>query len=727
MKYPFYKQLNEKDCGPTCFRMISKYYGKDIDSVEAKRLCNLNRNGTTLFTISKAAESIGYTTLCLKISWRELSEKLNSPCIIYWNKSHFVVLWQIDGDRVYIGDPAIGNISYCIDDFLNGYIFSSNHENQKLGVALLLEPSDKFNTCAIKSNVSASPNSYFKFIKPHKRLLYQLIVSFLLSSLISFVLPFLAQGIVDIGISTKDKNIVFCIIIGQISLIIGMCVNQFISGWLMAHISNRVSITMVCHFLEKLMKLRVSFFDVKMIGDLLSRIQDFNRIEHFLTSALIGLMISFVGLIVYGIVLFQYSWKLLIIFTNGAVIYLVWIYTFKNRRRILDYKRFLQVSQNQSLIIHLIRGMQDIKLNNCERYKLNSWHNKQMQIYNVNIQSVKLMQFQNVGALMIDQIKNILITYFCANSVINGSFTIGMMVAVNYVLGQLNGPLYQLSSFIQLLHDAQISMERINEVNMEDDEELLYKSKKTGVNDGTPIVFRHVTFRYAGSIRSNVLTDISCVIKPYETPAIVGESGSGKSTFLKLILGFYNSTEGHLYLGNTKYEDIDLRDWRKKCSVVMQDGYLFTETIAENIALSTEQIDYEKVEEAAKLAKIHQFIDKLPLGYNTIIGEDGLNLSGGQKQRLCIARAIYKNGSYVILDEATNALDANNENDILDNLSHFYKNRTVIIVAHRLSTIKHADNIIVLKDGRIIETGNHNSLIKANSFYAKLFAKQMNS
>lgn len=727
MKFPFYKQLNEKDCGPTCFRMISKYYGKYIDAVEAKKLCNFYRNGTTLLTISRAAETIGFRTLGLKETWYNLLDRFENPCIIYWNKSHFVVLWQIDGDKVLIGDPAIGNISYSRKEFIKGYVYGSNKEKECNGIVLIMEPSEQFNTCAINSGKTNSKYNYFKFLKPQTKNIFQLLASFLISSLISFVLPFLAQGVVDIGIDKKDTNIISYILVGQLSLIIGMCMNQFISGVLMAHISNRVSISMVCHFLAKLMKMRISFFDTKMTGDLLSRIQDFNRIEYFLTSALIGLSITLIGFVVYGFVLFQYSWKLLLVFAIGATIYLIWIYTFRNKRRVLDYKRFLQVSQNQSLIIHLIRGMQDIKLNNCENYKLKEWNTKQMQIYNINMQGAKLMQLQNIGALMIDQTKNILITYLCAMSVISGTFTIGMMVAITYVLGQLNGPLYQLSSFIQTLQDAQISAERINEINMEEDEDLLYKDREAEVKIGNPIVLDNVSFRYVGASQNNVLTDISCIIKPHETTAIVGESGSGKSTFLKLVLGFYNPTAGQIYLGNIKFEEIDLRHWRKNCSVVMQDGYLFTETIAENIALSSNNIEINKVIEAAKLAKIHSFIQNLPLGYNTIIGEDGLNLSGGQKQRICIARAIYKNGSFVILDEATNALDANNENDILNNLYNFYNNRTVIIVAHRLSTIKHANNIIVLKDGRIIETGNHNSLIKANGYYAELFSKQINS
>lgn len=725
MKYPFFKQLSEKDCGPTCFRMIAKYYGKDIDVVSAKVLCNLYKNGTTLLTMKKAFENINIDSTGIKISHCDFIENFNAPCIIFWKRSHFVVVWHVFRNEVLIGDPAIGNILYNIRDFKRGFI-ANQHSDDDLGIVLLPQPNSNFSTDEIKNKQSNSYVNYSLFLRPQRKLIYQLLFSFFLSSIISFVFPFLAQGIVDLGIENKDGGLVTCILISQVALIIGMCANRFVSGWLMAHISNRVSISMVCHFLEKLMKMRISFFDAKMIGDLLQRIQDFNRIEYFLTSVLIGIAITIVGFIIYGIVLFQYSWQLICIFIIGAICYLYWIYMFKNKRKILDYQRFLQVSQNQSLIIHLIRGMQDIKLNNCEDYKLNCWTKKQLQIYDINIQGVKLLQVQNIGALLIDQIKNILITFFCAKFVISGSITMGMMVAVSYVLGQLNGPLYQFSSFIQSFQDAQISAERINEISAEEDEDDLYKNKTKVDSCVKPIIFKDVSFRYTGAVQKNVLDNISCTIYPGKITAIVGESGSGKSTFLKLILGFYTPTKGQIFLGKTDYKDIDLKDWRKRCSVVLQDGYLFTESIAENISLCDEKVNMGKVIDAAKQAQIHSFVTGLPLGYDTIIGEDGMNLSGGQKQRLCIARAIYKNGAYVMLDEATNALDANNENDIIDNLKSFYTNRTVIIIAHRLSTIKHADNIIVLKKGVIIECGKHEELLRNNGYYTELFNKQLN-
>lgn len=725
MKYPFFKQLNEKDCGPTCFRMIAQYYGKTIDVASAKLLCNLYRNGTTMLTLNKAFESINVDSVALKLSYDEFVKTISDPCIVYWNRSHFVVVWNVTESKILIGDPAIGNITYSIKDFKKGFVVG-NHSNLNYGIVLLTKPNSKFSTDSIKAKQSRSSNNYILFLRPQRRLIWHLLFSFLISSIFSFIFPFLAQGIVDLGIENKDEGVVTCILLSQIALIVGMCANRFVSGWLMAHISNRVSISMVCHFLEKLMKMKISFFDAKMIGDLLQRIQDFNRIEYFLTSSLIGIVVTIVGFVIYGLVLFQYSWKLICIFVIGAICYLYWIYLFKNRRKVLDYKRFLRVSQNQSLIIHLIRGIKEIKLNNCEDYKLANWEKKQMQIYDINLQGVRLLQVQNIGSWVIDQIKNLIITFLCARYVINGSITMGMMVAISYVIGQLNGPLYQFSSFIQSLQDAQISTERINEISVEEDEDELYQNKIQADSVVKPIIFDNVSFRYAGAVQRNVLNNISCTIAPGKITAVVGESGSGKSTFLKLILGFYIPTKGQIFLGDTNYDNIDLKNWRKRCSVVLQEGYLFTESIAENIALCDEKVILERVVNAAKQAKIHDFINNLPLGYDTIIGEDGMSLSGGQKQRLCIARAIYKNGAYVMLDEATNALDANNENDILDSLKSFYVNRTVIIIAHRLSTIMHADNIIVLKDGEIVECGRHETLLKANGYYAELFKKQLN-
>ena len=726
MNYPFYRQLDTKDCGPTCIRMLAAYYGKRTDITTIRQLCNQYRTGTTLYTLSEGARQLGFHTLGVQLSETRFFSQTTFPCVALWNKNHFIVVWQVIGDKVIVGDPAVGTLTYSKEDFCKSWITHTDNQGNPCGVVLLLQKDDSFSIKDVKSKGEPYTTArILKFLSPHKGMLVQLFFSLLLGSAISLVFPFLAQSIVDIGISNNNVRFIVCVLIGQLLLSFGRCANRYISSWLTLHISSRVSISMIAHFISKMMKMRISFFDTKMIGDLMQRIQDFTRIETFLTSYVISILIALVGVVVYGFVLAKYGWLLLGFYLFCMTLYLAWIISFKEKRRKIDYMRFQQVSENQSMVIHYIQGMQEIKLNNCENQKLDKWKSLQMKIYDINVKGLSLLQLQEAGAILIDNIKSLVLTFVCAYWVIQGDMTIGMMIAVTYVIGQLDGPFYQMSSFIKAMQEAQISMERINEINVDSDEEMDNKGKKTDINPAENIVFDNVCFRYPGPNRRLVLDNLNLIIPCGKVTAIVGESGSGKSTLLKLLMGFYQPVSGQMRLGDVSFEDMDTRVWRKQCSAVLQSGYLFTETVAQNIAIGREDYRMDDVIQAAKQAEIHDFIMSLPLKYETIIGEDGLSLSGGQRQRIFIARAIYRNTPFVFLDEATNALDACNEDVILSNLADFYHNRTVVIVAHRLSTIVHADNIIVLKDGLLVEQGTHTELIEKSGYYSTLISKQM--
>lgn len=724
MKFPFFKQLDSQDCAVFCLKMVSYYYGKKIGTIDARRLCRQDKVGVTMLSLSKAAEAIGFETMGVRISRNKFLTSIDFPAIAQVNKKHFVVIWGIQKETVIVGDPAAGTLFYNLNDFFKLWLIHPISEPTAYGFILLLAPSEQFTTESLNESKKYTTRSILKFLKPHKILILQLFLSLSIGSLISLLLPYLAQSIVDIGITSHDSKFISYVLIGQLSLSLGLCISRYISSWLVLHLSSRVSISMVSFFLEKLMRMHISFFDSKKIGDILLRISDFGRIEVFLTSSLVSILIAALSIAVYGSILFKYGVLLFLVFTVGSVIYLGWIYALKKYRRKLDYQRFQHVSEDQSLAVHYIRGMKEIKLFNCEKNRLKKWQDIQLKLYKIKMSALILSQIQETGAILIDQSKNLIITFICSYWVMHESFTMGMMIAVTYIIGQLNSPVYQLSSFIQSLQEAQISLERINEVNVGSDEILENEGKISEFSLDAPIAFNSVSFSYPNGRNRRILHGLTFKILPKSVTAIVGESGSGKSTLLKLLMGFYLPTDGNISIGHLDLNSINIRSWRKKCSSVLQEGYLFTESIFCNIAIGEDKIDKERVIQAAQHSKIHDFIMSLPMQYETIIGEDGLTLSAGQKQRICIARAIYKDTPLLLLDEATNSLDTCNENDILESLKSFYKDKTVVIVAHRLSTILNADQILVMKEGQIVESGIHSDLIKRGGYYSRLIANQ---
>jgi len=724
-KFPFYRQLDAMDCGPTTLRMISKYYGKVYTLQSLREKSYITREGVSLLGISDAAESIGFRTLAAKIPFDKLRDEAPLPCVAHWRQQHFVVVYDFKGDDVLVADPAHGRVRYKKEEFLNGWISSADRESET-GVVLLLEPTPDFYSADDESKANKSGFRFlFSYLRPYKKFIVQLILGMVLGSLLQLIFPFLTQSIVDVGISNQDISFVNLILIAQLMLFVSRTAVEFIRGWILLHLGTRINISIISDFLIKLMKLPVAFFDTKMIGDLMQRIGDHRRIESFLTGQTLTIIFSFVNLIIFAIVLAYYDMTIFAVFFGGSALYVIWILIFLKRRRELDFKLFDQMSANQSNLIQLINGMQEIKLHNSERQKRWEWERIQAKLFKVNVKSLALNQYQTAGSSFLNEVKNIFITFLAAKAVIDGEITLGMMLAIQYIIGQLNAPLNQLISFVHATQDAKISLERLGEIHNRENEEDEEMAKVTLLPQDRNLVLDHVRFHYEGPHSEAVLKDINLVVPEGKVTAIVGASGSGKTTLVKLLLKFYNPTEGEIKLGDLNMANISNRLWRDRCGSVLQDGFIFSDTIIKNIAVRDEYFDSDKLLYAVRMANIQEFIEGLPLGYNTKIGGDGHGLSQGQRQRILIARAIYKDPEFLFFDEATNALDANNERIIIENLEKFFQGRTVVVVAHRLSTVKNADQIVVLHQGEVIETGNHEELTAKRGAYYELVKNQL--
>lgn len=728
MAFPFYKQPDEMDCGPACLRMITKYYGKSISLQEIRELANTTREGSSILGISNAAEKIGFRTLCVKVTFERMLEDAPLPCIAHWDQNHFVVIHKIKKDTVYVADPGHGLLKYSKGDFLKAWKSTPNE-----GILLLLEPTPEFSTdteyhSRPLSKGEGAKNGFpflFKYLFRYKKLLVQLIIGLLAGSLLQLIFPFLTQSIVDIGVQNNDIKFIYLILFAQLMLFFGRTTIEIARSWILMHISSRINISLVSDFFVKLMKLPISFFDTKMTGDIMQRINDHHRIENFLTSTSLNVLFSFVNLIVFSFVLAYYNLTIFAVFIFGSILYFVWILFFLKRRADLDFKRFNQNSQNQSKVMELITGMQEIKLHNAERQKRWQWENIQVRLFKINIKGLALEQTQNAGSNLINELKNIFITFLSAKLVIDGQITLGMMLSISYIIGQLNSPIMQLVSFTQSLQDAKLSLERLSEIHNKQNEESSLNETTSEIEPNAAIELKNVSFQYTGMYGDMVLKELDLVIPSNKITAVVGTSGSGKTTLMKLLLKFYEPITGEIKIAHQNLNSISPKAWRDKCGVVMQEGYIFSDTIANNIAVGEENIDKEKLRHAVTIANIKGHIESLPLGYNTKIGMEGIGLSTGQKQRVLIARAVYKNPDYLFFDEATSALDANNEKVIMNNLNEFFQGKTVLIIAHRLSTVKNADQIIVLDKGKIVELGNHTELTAKRGAYYELVKNQL--
>lgn len=730
MRFKTFSQADAMDCGPACLRMVAKHYGKDYSLEFLRNFSFLSKRGVSLLGISDAAEQIGFRTIGVEIGWEQLSKEVPLPCIIHWNQEHFVVVYKIkqknffrNQAKIFIADPARGLVHYTEEEFKNHWISTKSGGVEK-GIVLLMEPTQDFYKQEGDKINRNSLKFLFGYFLRYKRFFGQLVIGLVLGSLFQLIFPFLTQAIVDIGIANKNIRFIYLILLAQMVLIISRMSVEFIRRWILLHISTRINISLISDFFIKLMKLPMSYFDTKLTGDILQRIADHSRVEQFITARSLNTIFSLFTLVIFSIVLWIYDVRIFIIFFIGSIIYTLWILIFLKKRRDLDFKYFEARARNQNKTYQLIQGMQEIKLQNTEKRHRWEWEDVQADLFHINIASLKLKQTQEAGNIFINEAKNILITVVAALAVINNEMTLGMMLATQYIIGQLTLPIEQTVDFIHDLQDTKISLERINEIHNREDENAGRPIQKQNIGN-TAIKIEHLMFQYEGPHSKKVLNDINLTIKPGEVTAIVGASGSGKTTLIKLLLQYYNPIEGKILVGNHDLLKFNSTWWRNQCGAVMQDGFIFSESIAHNIAANEDEIDKNKLAYAAKTANIHDFIMELPLKYNTVIGNEGQNLSQGQKQRVLIARAVYKNPDFLFFDEATNALDANNEKAIVENLQEFYRGKTVVVVAHRLSTVKNADQIVVLDEGNIVEIGNHKELTQKKGAYFHLVKNQL--
>ncbi|NBB76289.1 MAG: ATP-binding cassette domain-containing protein [Bacteroidetes bacterium] len=722
--FPFFKQYDQMDCGPTCLRMVIKHHGRSFSMDTLRQKSGINREGVSLLGISEAAEEIGFRTVGAKLTWDQLKKEAALPCIIYWSQVHFVVVYKIKKDKVYIADPAKGKVTYPKEEFLQ-YWLNAKTNGQSTGIALLLYTSPTFYDTEGEEGNRLSFGILCRYVLPYKNLLFQLGLGLLAGSILQLIFPFLTQAVVDIGIQNRDVNFIYIILMAQLMLFLGRTGVEFIRSWILLHVSTRINISILSDFLIKLMKLPMHFFDTKMVGDIMQRMGDHSRIQNFLTSQSLTTLFSLVNLLVFSLVLAYYHMMIFTVFLVASTVYVIWIVLFLKKRRELDHRRFGISSSNQSVVVQLIQGMQDIKLNNCETQKRWEWERLQARLFRYQVKNLALEQYQQGGAFFINEGKNIGITFISAIAVVNGQLTLGAMLAIQYIIGQLNTPVQQLIGFVQSTQDALISMERLNEVHEKEDEEPAEKFYTHKLPSKKSLRINKLQFTYPGAGNEPVLQDIELTIPEGKVTALVGMSGSGKTTLLKLLLKFYTPDKGEIRIGDRNFETMSPRTWRRHCGVVMQEGFIFSDSIANNIAVGEEVPDIDKLENAVKVANIQSFIESLPLGYHTKIGAEGNGISQGQKQRILIARAVYKDPQYLFFDEATNALDANNERMIMENMVKFFQHRTVVVVAHRLSTVKNANNIVVLDEGRIIEQGTHHELAQMEGAYFDLVKNQL--
>lgn len=729
-KFPHFKQHNSTDCGPTCLRMIAKYYRREYSTEMLRRQCNITRSGVNMLGISNAANYIGLDNVGVKMTFRQLVEKAVFPCILHWNHNHFVVCYGIDYNKkgkykIHISDPASQRLTYTREEFEKCWI-GSHITKERIGTVLLLEPGANFG----KVKDDFLPNkctmlSFIRYLPPYRCMIGQLLLAMFVGSVIQMILPFLSQAMVDQGINGQNLNIITLILLAQLGFFVATLSIDYIRSWILLHINLRIDISLISDFLIKLTSMPLQFFDSRMTGDILQRIGDHGRIKSFLIGNSIGIVFSIINFAVYLIILAYYNTKVLLIFLVGNALHVVWISFFMRYRRELDIKRFNLSSCEQSKIIQLVQGMQDIKLNNCEQQKRWEWERIQVKLFQIGLKGLHIGQVQQSGSMFFTQTTHIFIYYLAAKGVIDGAMTLGMMMSLTYIIGQVSAPISEFISFAQSFQDAKISLERLNEIHAQDDEEIGIEKKQSVLPDKRDIYINNISFSYSGSKDEMALKKLSLHIPSCKVTAIVGESGCGKTTLIKLLQGFYTPTLGQIKVGDMELGEINPHTWRAATGSVMQDSFIFSDTIARNIAVNSEEVDEERMKKAAYMARINDFIDTLPLGYNTIIGMEGKGISQGQRQRILIARAIYKNPEYIFLDEATNSLDATNEANIMENLDKFYKGRTVVISAHRLSTVRRADQIVVLEKGKIVELGDHHSLLTKEGKYYELVKNQI--
>lgn len=727
----FIPQHDQMDCGPACLAMIASHYGVDFGLQYLRDKSFMTKEGVSLLGICEAAEKIGMKTVAVKSQLKYVDNSL-LPCILHWNQNHFVVLRKISKNvftrkPVFkIADPGHGYINLSEEKLKKSWI-----SGEEKGVVLFLEPTEEFYKQSSRQEKKISVKFLLNHLKPYKRQMLQMLLLLLFGTITTLVFPVLTQKLMDEGVSKKDLSVISYILIAQLAFFLGNIIFNIFRNWIMLIVGTNINIRIISDFLKKLLKLPIKFFDTKLMGDFSQRIQDHERIESFLTSQSLITLFSAITFTVFFGVLWYYDFTILLVYVALTAISVLWSLFWMKKRKVLDYFRFQQRSENQESIYEIINGVSEMKLNQFEKYKRKKWEEIQQKLLKVNIRLLKLDQIQLSGFEFINQLKNIIVTFLAASFVVKGSMTLGELLSVSYIIGQMNSPVNELIQFFRSLQDAKLSLSRLHEVHDYAEEEKEYHvpllsekyTRQNGIERG--IYFKNVSFQYEGPRSPYVLKNINLFIPEGKITAIVGASGSGKTTLIKMFLKFYEPVEGDVFFNHLNAQDISPKDLRENCGTVMQEGYIFSDTIERNIAAGDENIDYEKLEKALHIANIKSFVEELPLGLKTKIGASGNGISGGQKQRLLIARAVYKNPYFIFFDEATSALDADNEKIIHDNLQSFFKGKTAVIVAHRLSTVRNADQIIVLKHGEIVEKGSHEELVSRKSDYYNLVKNQL--
>ena len=721
-------QHDSMQCGIACLQMVCKYFGREYSLDSLSKLCFATTEGVSMLGINEAANTLGLHTISARVTTTMLG-KAPLPSILHWDQNHFVVLYKVKkGKKFYVADPGKGLVTYGLDEFKQHWISTKSNGEDK-GIAMFLETTPAFFTYKMEDEEHIKEKRSFRFlfgyVKKYRKYFGQIILGLIVGSLLQLVLPFLTQSIVDVGIKNQDIGFVWLILLGQLMLTVSRTAIDFIRRWLLLHISLRINISLVSDFFIKLLKLPMSFFDTKLMGDLMQRMNDHSRVNTFLTQQTLNITFAMLTFVVFSVVLFFYNKLVFVIFLLGSILYGAWMTLFLKRRKVLDYELFEQQAINNNKTYEFITSMQEIKLQDCEQRRRWEWEDTQADLFGVQMKSLKLQQTQEAGSIFINEVKNIIITVVAATAVIHGQMTLGMMLAVQYIIGQLNSPVEQLMNFFYSLQDVKISLERINEIHQMDDENGKVGLQTSIEDKSEGIDIKDIMFKYDPHALRKTIDDVNIHIPQGKVTAIVGASGSGKTTLIRLMLGYYPVLEGQINIGNTNINKLNKKWWRRQCGVVMQDGVIFSESIARNIAVDDGDIDKERLLKAAEIACIKEYVMALPLKFNTKIGRDGVGLSQGQKQRILIARAVYKNPDYIFLDEATNSLDANNERSIVENLDKFYKGKTVVIVAHRLSTVKNADQIVVIDHGKVVEIGNHESLTAKRGAYYNLVKNQL--
>jgi ATP-binding cassette subfamily B protein len=722
--FPVYRQLDAMDCGPTCVRMVARHYGKSLALQTLRDRMFQDRQGVSLLNISYVAESIGFRTLSAKTDWEALSTKAPLPCIVHWNQNHFVVVHRIRNGRVHVADPGEGLVTYGQEEFIERWA-SIRSEGKRLGIVLLMEPTSRL--YAMDDEPAEDRRSLrflLSYARGYRSMFTQVIVGLLVVSLLQLVFPLLSQALVDHGIGRRDLSFVNVLLIAQLVLVFSRTAVEYLRNRLLFYVGTRIFISVTADFLQKLLRLPVTFFDQRLVGDIMQRVGDNQRIQQFVTTTTLTVAFSTFSLAVFSAVLAYYSLLIFAVFALGSLLYVGYVFLFLPRRREIDFRRFGEQARSHNTIVEIVNGMPEIKVANAEQMKRWDWERIQARLFKLQLQGLSLEQMQEGGGVLINETKNVLVTFLAAKLVIDGSMTLGMLLAVQYIIGQMNGPVAQLVGFVHSVQDARISLERLAEIHERADEEEV-EGRLHVLPPRRDIELRNVSFAYGGAGGTPVLHAVDLTIPEGTVTAIVGPSGSGKTTLLRLLLKFYQPTGGELTVGGTRLGVIANRAWRDACGVVMQDGHLFSDTIAGNVALGYEAAETERLVDAVRVANVQDYVERLPVAYGTRIGRDGVGMSQGQKQRLLIARAVYKDPAYLFFDEATSSLDANNERTIMENLRSFFAGRTVVVIAHRLSTVKDADQIVVLDGGRVVERGTHDQLTALRGSYFTLVRNQL--